>query len=51
MVRILRPLRFLNKNKGMRTAIKCMFAAVADMINAFLILLLFLLLFGVFGVN
>jgi len=50
-MRILRPLRLISKNEGLKIAINSLVFSIPLMINLLLVCFIFFLLFGIFGVN
>lgn len=51
MLRVLRPLRMISRNEGLKLAVLSLFNAVPSIINALVISLLFYILFGIFATN
>ena len=51
MLRVLRPLRMVSKNEGLKLAVLSLMNSIPGIINALVIGLLFFLLFGIFGTN
>lgn len=51
MFRILRPLRIISRNEGLKIAIKSLVMAFPDMINIIIIMLLFFICFGIIGIS
>ena len=51
LVRVLRPLRIITKNKGLKIAIQALFMAVPSIINVLIVTVLFYIIFGIIGVN
>lgn len=49
MLRVLRPLRMISRNEGLKIAVVSLINAVPSIINALVIALLFFLLFAIFG--
>jgi hypothetical protein len=49
MLRVLRPLRMISRNEGLKIAVISLINAVPSIINALVIALLFFLLFAIFG--
>lgn len=50
-IRALRPLRMISRNEGLKVAVKALFASIPAMANVLLVILLFLLIFAILGVN
>lgn len=50
-LRALRPLRLANRNEGLRTVFSALMKSVPSLLNVMLIILLFLLVFGILGVQ
>ena len=51
LMRVLRPLRVISKNDGLRLSIQSLLMAIPSIFNVILIALLFFLIFGIMGVN
>jgi hypothetical protein len=51
MLRVLRPLRMISRNRGLKIAVLSLFNAIPGILNVLLILLFFFLLFGILGTN
>ena len=51
MLRVLRPLRMISRNEGLKIAVLSLINAVHGIVNASVISLIFFILFGIFGVN
>jgi hypothetical protein len=51
MLRVLRPLRMISKNPGLRIAVLSLINAIPDIGNVLVVSLLFLLLFAIMGTN
>lgn len=51
MLRVLRPLRMISKNEGLKLAVLSLMNAIPGIINAIVIALLFFILFGILGTN
>ena len=51
MLRVLRPLRMISRNEGLKLAVESLINAIPSIINALVIALLFFILFGIFGTN
>ena len=49
MVRVLRPLRMISRNEGLKVAVLSIFNAIPGIVNVLVIAGLFFLLFGIFG--
>jgi hypothetical protein len=49
-LRALRPLRFVNKNEGIKTVVNALFLSIPSLLNVLLIIFLFILIFGILGV-
>lgn len=51
MFRVLRPLRVISKNQGLKTAVIALVMAIPHIISIILIVLLFFLIFGIIGIS
>jgi len=51
MFRVLRPLRVVSKNEGLKTAVLALFQSIPHILSIILIVLLFMLIFGILGIN
>jgi len=51
MLRVLRPLRMISRNPGMKIAIQSLINAIPDIGNVMVVSLLFILLFAILGTN
>ncbi len=51
VVRVLRPLRIIARNEGLKIAISALINSITQMINLTMVCLIFFLLFGIVGVN
>ena len=51
IMRVLRPLRVISRNEGLKIAVQCLFNAIPGIVNVLVIALLFFMLFGIFGTN
>lgn len=51
LLRVLRPLRVISRNEGLRLGVQSLIMSVPDILNVFIISLLFFLVFGIFCVN
>jgi hypothetical protein len=51
LIRILRPLRMISRNEGLRICIQSLIMAFPNIVNITLISSLFFLIFGIIGVN
>ena len=51
MIRVLRPLRMISRNEGLKIAVLSLLNSIPSLINAMIISLLFLTLFGILGTN
>lgn len=49
MLRVLRPLRMISRNEGLKIAVVSLINAIPSIINALVIALLFFILFAIFG--
>jgi hypothetical protein len=49
-LRALRPLRMVSKNEGMKTVVNSLLKSIPNLFNVMLIVLLFLVVFGILGV-
>ena len=50
-LRALRPLRVVSKNEGIKTVVNSLIQSVPHLLNVLLIVLLFLLVFGILGIQ
>lgn len=50
-LRALRPLRVVSKNEGIKTVVNALLESIPALINVLLIVLLFLLVFGILGIQ
>ena len=50
LLKVLRPLRVISKNKGLKIAIQALFMAIPSIINVIIVSVLFYLMFGIIGV-
>ena len=51
MARLLRPIRVISKNDGLRISIQALYVSVPAIFNLLIIVLLFMMIFGIIGVN
>ena len=51
MARLLRPIRVISKNDGLKIAIQALYVSVPAMLNLLVIVLLFMVIFAIVGVN
>ena len=51
ILRVLRPLRVISRNEGLKVAVQCLFNAIPGIVNVLVIEMLFFMLFGIFGTN
>jgi hypothetical protein len=51
MFRVLRPLRVISRNQGLKTAVVALVMAVPHIVSIILIVLLFFLIFGIIGIS
>lgn len=49
-LRALRPLRVVSKNEGIKTVVNSLLESIPALLNVLLIVLLFLLVFGILGI-
>jgi voltage-dependent calcium channel L type alpha-1D len=49
-LRALRPLKFVSKNEGIKTVVNALLESIPSLLNVLLIVLLFLLVFGILGI-
>jgi len=49
-LRALRPLRMVSKNEGIKTVVNALLQSIPSLLNVLLIIILFLLVFGILGV-
>ena len=49
-LRALRPLRVVSKNEGIKTVVNALLESIPALINVLLIVMLFLLVFGILGI-
>lgn len=50
-LRALRPLRMVSKNEGIKTVVNALLQSIPSLLNVLLIIILFLLVFGILGVQ
>jgi len=50
-LRALRPLRMVSKNEGMKIVVNSLLTSIPNLVNVMLICMLFLLVFGILGVQ
>lgn len=51
MARLLRPIRVISRNDGLRISIQALYVSVPAILNLLVIVLLFMMIFGIIGVN
>lgn len=51
VLRVLRPLRVISRNEGLKLSLNSLFVSITALINVVVIAFVFLLIFGVIGVN
>ena len=51
IMRVLRPLRLIARNEGLKLAINSLIFSIPFMLNLLLVCFIFFLMFGIFGVN
>jgi hypothetical protein len=51
LMKVMRPLRFISRNQGLRISIRALGVALAGIINGIAILAMFLFIFGIIGIN
>jgi len=51
MIRVIRPLRMISRNEGLKIAVLSLINSAKGIFHVFIISLLFFLLFGIFGIN
>lgn len=51
MGRLLRPLRVLSRNEGLKISIQALAMAIPNMMNLMIIVILFFLIFAIMGIN
>ena len=51
MARLLRPIRVVSKNEGLRVSIQALYVSVPAVLNLLVIVLLFMTIFGIVAVN
>ena len=51
MLRVLRPLRIIARNQGLKVAVSALIMALPNIVNVIIISILFYLIFGIIGVN
>ena len=51
MARLLRPIRVISKNEGLKISIQALYVSVPAILNLLVIVLLFMVIFGIVGVN
>jgi hypothetical protein len=50
-LRALRPLRVVSKNEGIKTVVNALLESIPSLVNVLLIVMLFLLVFGILGIQ
>ncbi len=50
-LRVVRPLRLISRNKGLKVAVKALAQAIPNIINVSVITMLFFLIFGIIGIS
>lgn len=50
-LRALRPLKFVSKNEGIKTVVNALLESIPSLLNVLLIVLLFILVFGILGIQ
>lgn len=50
-IKVVRPLRFINKMQGLKLAVKCLASSMTNIMNAFMFLVGFIMIFSIFMVN
>ena len=51
MVRLLRPLRLVSRNEGLRISMHALVVAIPVILNLLVLVILFMFVFAIFGVN
>ena len=51
MLRVLRPLRMISRNEGLKVAVQSLINSIPGIVNVMVISMLFLMLFGILGTN
>ena len=51
LLKVTRPLRFISRNQGLRISIGALGVAMTGILNAIVILAIFLFIFGIIGIN
>jgi hypothetical protein len=51
MFRVLRPLRVISRNEGLKIAVLALFMALGPIFSIIMIVLLFFLIFGIMGIS
>ena len=51
MLKVLRPLRVISRNQGLKISLRSLAAAIPGILNVSIISLIFFLIFGIIGVN
>lgn len=51
VLRVLRPLRVISRNEGLKLSLNSLFISIGALVNVVVIAFVFLLIFGVIGVN
>ena len=51
LMKVMRPLRFISRNQGLRISIRALGVALSGIMNAIAILIMFLFIFGIIGIN
>ena len=51
LLKILRPLRFISRNQGLKISIRALEVAIPGIINSIIVCTLFIFIFGIIGIN
>jgi Ion transport protein len=51
LMKVVRPLRFVSRNQGLRISIRALGVALSGIVNALIIFIMFLFILGIIGIN
>lgn len=51
LLKVVRPIRVISRNKGLKIGIQALFMAIPNIFNVIVVALLFFIIFGIIGVN
>lgn len=51
LLKVLRPLRVISRNKGLKIGIQALFMAIPSILNVIMVSSLFFVIFGIIGIN